>query len=157
MWTFPIRLPPTDMTPRSHQPTLTTGPTASPMDLTGESHQPVIPLAGPANWSICHAGPSGWRADPTGLTARPHMRVQYTWRAGPSGWCQTGGSHRLPDNYSTGLHSLYVNVEFIAPDHHEMLQNDELSQRCIHWENTILSWYLSEESSYNATVTIKAK
>jgi hypothetical protein len=56
----------------------------------------------------------------------------------------------------TGLHPLYVNVEFIAPDHHEMLQNDELSQRRIRGENTILSRSLSEESSYNATIAIKA-
>jgi hypothetical protein len=31
----------------------------------------------------------------------------------------------------TGLHPLYVNIEFIAPNHHEMLQNDELLQWCI--------------------------
>ena len=39
----------------------------------------------------------------------------------------------------TGLHQLYVNVESIAPDHHVMLGHDELSQRCIHGENTVLS------------------
>jgi len=31
----------------------------------------------------------------------------------------------------TGLHPLYVNVESITPDHHEVLRNDELLQRCI--------------------------
>lgn len=36
----------------------------------------------------------------------------------------------------TGLHPLYVNVESITPDHHEVLRNDELSQRCILRENT---------------------
>jgi hypothetical protein len=56
----------------------------------------------------------------------------------------------------TGLHLLYVDIEFIAPDHHEMLQNYKLSQRRMWGKNTILSWSLSEESSYNAIVAIKA-
>ena len=36
----------------------------------------------------------------------------------------------------TGLHSLYVNVELITPDHHVVSRHDELSQRCILRENT---------------------
>jgi hypothetical protein len=55
------------------------------------------------------------------------------------------------------LHPLYVNVEFIAPDHHVMLQNDDLSQWCIRGENTFYLEIKCEESSYNATVVIKAK
>ena len=57
----------------------------------------------------------------------------------------------------TGLHPLYVNVEFIAPDHHVMLQNDDLSQRRIRGESTFYLEIKCEGSSYNATVAIKAK
>jgi hypothetical protein len=57
----------------------------------------------------------------------------------------------------SGLHPLYVNVEFITPDHHVMLQNDDLSQRCIRGENTFYLEIKSEGSSNNATVAIKAK
>jgi hypothetical protein len=52
---------------------------------------------------------------------------------------------------------LNVNVEFIAPDHHVMLQNDNLSQRRIRGENTFYLEIKCEGSSYNATVAIKAK
>ena len=38
----------------------------------------------------------------------------------------------------TGLHPLYVNEESITPDHHVVLRNIELSQRCILGENTYL-------------------
>ena len=51
----------------------------------------------------------------------------------------------------TGLHPLYVYVESITRDHHEVLQNYELSQRCILRENTYTLKF-SERSSYNATV-----
>ena len=54
----------------------------------------------------------------------------------------------------TGLHQLYANVESITPDHHVVLWNDELSQRCTLVENTILSWNFSEGSPYNATVVL---
>jgi hypothetical protein len=57
----------------------------------------------------------------------------------------------------TGLHPLHVNVEFIAPDHHMMLRNDDLSQRRIRGENTFYLEIKCEGSSYNATVSIKAK
>jgi hypothetical protein len=57
----------------------------------------------------------------------------------------------------SGLHLLYVNVEFIAPDHHVMLQNDDLSQRRIRRENTFYLEIKCEGLSYNTTVTIKAK
>jgi hypothetical protein len=57
----------------------------------------------------------------------------------------------------SGLHQLYVDVEFIAPDHHVMLQNDDLSQRCIRGENTFYLEINSEGLSYNATIVIKAK
>ena len=53
-----------------------------------------------------------------------------------------------------GFHPLYVNVESITPDHHVVLRNDELSQRCTLGENTILSWNFSVGSSYNATVIL---
>jgi hypothetical protein len=56
-----------------------------------------------------------------------------------------------------GLHPLFVNVEFIAPDHHVMLQNDDLSQRRIRGENTLYLESKCEGSSYNATVAIKSK
>jgi hypothetical protein len=55
----------------------------------------------------------------------------------------------------TGLHPLYANVESITPDHHVVLRNDELSQRCTLGENTILSWNFSEGSPYNATVVLR--
>ena len=51
------------------------------------------------------------------------------------------------------LHPLYVNVESIASDHHEVLRNDELWQRCILRENTFIL-KLSERSSYNATIEL---
>ena len=54
----------------------------------------------------------------------------------------------------TGLHLLYVNIETITPDHHVVLRNDELSQRCTLGENTILSWNFSEGSPYNATIVL---
>ena len=54
----------------------------------------------------------------------------------------------------TGLHPLYANEESITLDHHEVLRNDELSQRCTLGENTILSWNFSEGSPYNATVVL---
>jgi hypothetical protein len=57
----------------------------------------------------------------------------------------------------SGLHMLYVNVEFIAPDHHVMLQNDDLSQPRIWGENTFYLEIKCEGSSYNATVMIKAE
>ena len=38
----------------------------------------------------------------------------------------------------TVLHPLYVNVESITPDHHVVLRNDELWQRCILGENTFI-------------------
>jgi hypothetical protein len=57
----------------------------------------------------------------------------------------------------SGLHPLYVNVDFIAPGHHVMLQNDDLSQRCIQGENTFYLEIMCEGSFYNATVAIKAK
>jgi hypothetical protein len=57
----------------------------------------------------------------------------------------------------SGLHPLYVNIEFIAPDHHVMLQNDDLSQWCIWGENTFYLEIKYEESSYNATIAIKGK
>jgi hypothetical protein len=57
----------------------------------------------------------------------------------------------------SGLHPLYVNVVFIAPDHHEMLQNDNLSQRRIRGENTFYLEIKCDGSSYNATVVIKTK
>ena len=38
----------------------------------------------------------------------------------------------------TVLHLLYVNVESITPDHHLVLQNYELWQRCILRENTFI-------------------
>jgi hypothetical protein len=57
----------------------------------------------------------------------------------------------------SGLHPLYVKAEFIAPDHHVMLQNDDLSQQCIRGENTFYLEIKCEGSSYNATVVIKAK
>jgi hypothetical protein len=57
----------------------------------------------------------------------------------------------------SNLHPLYVNVEFIAPDYHVMLQNDDLSQRRIQGENTFYLKIKYEGSSYNATVVIKAK
>ena len=50
----------------------------------------------------------------------------------------------------TVLHSLYVNVESITPDHHMVSRHDELSQRCIFRENTYTLKF-SERSSYNAT------
>jgi hypothetical protein len=56
-----------------------------------------------------------------------------------------------------GLHPLYVNVEFIAPDHHMMHQNDDLSQRRIQGENTFYLEIKCEGSSYNAIIAIKAK
>jgi hypothetical protein len=56
-----------------------------------------------------------------------------------------------------GLHLLYVNVEFIAPDRQVMLQNDDLSQRHIRGENTFYLEIKCERSSYNATIAIKAK
>jgi hypothetical protein len=59
--------------------------------------------------------------------------------------------------YKSGLHPLYVNVELIAPDHHVMLQNDDLLQRRIRGENTFYLEIKCEGSSYNATVVIKAK
>jgi hypothetical protein len=57
----------------------------------------------------------------------------------------------------SGLHPLYVNVEFMAPDHHVMLQNDDLLQRHIRGENTFYLEIKCEGSSYNATVAIKEK
>jgi hypothetical protein len=57
----------------------------------------------------------------------------------------------------SGLHPLYVKVEFIAPDHHVMLQNDDLSQQRIRGENTFYLEIKCEGSSYNATIAIKAK
>jgi hypothetical protein len=57
----------------------------------------------------------------------------------------------------SSLHPLYVNVEFIAPDHHAMLQNDDLSQRRIQGENTFYLEIKCEGSSYNATIVLKAK
>ena len=54
----------------------------------------------------------------------------------------------------TGLHPLYANVESITPDHHEVLRNDELSQRCILRENTFYLEINCEGSSYNATVVL---
>jgi hypothetical protein len=57
----------------------------------------------------------------------------------------------------SGLHPLYVNVEFIAADHHVMLQNDDLSQWRIPGENTFYLEIKCEGSSYYATVVIKAK
>ena len=53
----------------------------------------------------------------------------------------------------TGLHPLYVNVEFITPDHHVVSQHEELSQRCILRENTCTLKF-SERSSYNATAVL---
>ena len=53
-----------------------------------------------------------------------------------------------------GLHPLYVNVESITSDHHEMSQNDELFQQCIRGENTYNLDINCEGSSYNATVAI---
>ena len=41
--------------------------------------------------------------------------------------------------YTCGLsHPLYANVESITPDHHVVLRNDELWQRCILRENTFI-------------------
>jgi hypothetical protein len=57
----------------------------------------------------------------------------------------------------TGLHLLYVNVEFIGPDHHVMLQNDDLSQWRIRGENTFYLEIKCEGSFYNATIVIKEK
>jgi hypothetical protein len=57
----------------------------------------------------------------------------------------------------SGLHLLYVNVEFIAPDHHMMLKNYDLSQQRIRGENTFYFEIKCEWSSYNATIVIKAK
>jgi hypothetical protein len=54
-----------------------------------------------------------------------------------------------------GLHPLYVNIEYIAPD--LMLQNDDLSQQCIRGENTFYLEIKCEGSSYNASIVIKAK
>ena len=51
------------------------------------------------------------------------------------------------------LHSLYLNVELITPDHHVVSQHEELSQRCILRENTYTLKF-SERSSYNATVKL---
>ena len=56
--------------------------------------------------------------------------------------------------WNTGLHPLYVNVESITPDHHVVLRNDELSQRCTLGGNTILSWNFSDGSPYNATIVL---
>ena len=53
----------------------------------------------------------------------------------------------------TGMHPLYVNVEFITPDHHVVSRHDELSQRCILRENTCTLKF-SERSSYNATTEL---
>ena len=53
----------------------------------------------------------------------------------------------------TVLHPLYVNVESITPDHHEVLRNDELWQRCIPGR-TLLSWNLVKGSSYSATAVL---
>ena len=50
----------------------------------------------------------------------------------------------------TVLHPLYVNIESITPDHHMVLRNDKLWQRCI-LGGTLLSWNLVKGSSYNAT------
>jgi hypothetical protein len=55
------------------------------------------------------------------------------------------------------LHPLYMIVEFIAPDHHVMLQNNDLSQWRIRGENTFYLEIKCERSSYNATIAIKAK
>jgi hypothetical protein len=57
----------------------------------------------------------------------------------------------------SGLHPLYVKVEFITPDHHVMLQNDDLSQWRIRGENIFYLEIKCEGSTYNATVMIKAK
>src|SRR3990170_5997039 len=54
----------------------------------------------------------------------------------------------------TVLHPLYVNVESITPDHHMVSQHDELSQRCIHTENTYTLKFLVKGSSYNATAVL---
>jgi hypothetical protein len=59
--------------------------------------------------------------------------------------------------WKSGLHPLYVNVEFIAPDHHVILQNDDLLQRCIKGENTFYLEIKCDGSSYNATIMIKEK
>ena len=67
------------------------------------------------------------------------------------------GSSSLTQGFrmcNTGLHPLYVNVESITPDHHVVLQNDELSQWCTLREITILSWNSSEGSPYNATLIL---
>src|SRR6266496_2837611 len=53
----------------------------------------------------------------------------------------------------TVLHPLYVNVEYITPDHHVVSRNDELSQWCILGENTYTLKF-SEGSSHNATVDL---
>ena len=53
----------------------------------------------------------------------------------------------------TGLHSLYVNVELITPDHYVVSQHEELSQQCILRENTYTLKF-SKESSYNATAVL---
>jgi hypothetical protein len=55
------------------------------------------------------------------------------------------------------LHPLYVNVEFIAPDHHVMLQNNDILQRRIQGKSTFYLEIKYEGSSYNATVAIKSK
>src|SRR6266511_1442499 len=66
-------------------------------------------------------------ARPFGLSVRPYLHML--------------GSSSLTRVFyvcKTGLHPLYVNVEFITPDHHVVLQNDEIWQRCILRENTFI-------------------
>src|SRR5215216_5965072 len=53
----------------------------------------------------------------------------------------------------TVLHTLYVSVEPITPDHHVVSQHEELSQRCILRENTYTLKF-SKGSSYNATINL---
>ena len=53
----------------------------------------------------------------------------------------------------TVLHSLYVNVELITPNHHVVSRHDELSQRCI-LRRTLIPWNFSEGSSYNASAVL---
>jgi hypothetical protein len=57
----------------------------------------------------------------------------------------------------SGLQSLYVNVEFITPDHHVVLQNDDILQWHIRGKNTFYLYIKCEGSSYNATLAVKAK
>jgi hypothetical protein len=62
----------------------------------------------------------------------------------------------FPTGWSFIHHAQGLLVAITAINHHEMLENDELLQQRIRGENTILSRSLSEESSYNATIAIKA-